>query len=44
MSAPAGDGDRVTLRILAAEMLVALLFVALCFGLVALVVWLFAMN
>lgn len=38
------DDDRVAPRILAAEMLVALLFVALCFGLAALVVWLFAMN
>lgn len=45
MSTPAdGDGDRVMLRILAAELLMALLFVAMCIGLAALVIWLFGMN
>ncbi len=38
------DDDRVALRILAMEMLVALVFIALCVGLAALIVWLFGMT
>lgn len=38
------DDDRVALRILAVEMAVAVVFVAVCFGLAALIVWLFGMN
>ena len=38
------DDDRVALRILAVEMLMALAFLALCFGLAALVIWVFMTN
>jgi hypothetical protein len=38
------DDDRVALRILAVEMLMALVLLALGFGLSALIVWLFLTN